>query len=140
MDNTETIQEALKALALSLKKAREKILKLEEPQKRVTFEECHTKKTLYDELGKATDRLNANQRTLSHLLLMKEQLRQLRRTVRQDVTIPSTIRQSYAAQLEDHEKHLQDLIDASQALVKGLEQTTRFYNGFSYLASSHYLN
>lgn len=140
MDNAETIQVALRVLAASLKRAREKILKLEEPQKRLSFEEVQKKKQLYDELGKATDRLNANQRTLSHLILTKEQLRQLKRTVRQDTAIPLSLRNSYLAQIEDHEKHLQDLIDASEALVKGLEQMTRYYNGFSYLASSHYLN
>lgn len=138
-NNLSQISQALELLNDSLKKAKAKILKLEEPQKRLSFEDIRQKKALYDELGKATDRLNANQRTLSHLILTREQLRQMRRQIRSDATIPVSIKQSLVARVEDLDASITDLIEASKALEKGLEQMTRYYNNFSYLASSHYL-
>jgi len=137
-NNPSTVTDAISALSELLDKARTKIIKLEECQKTIPFANLKSREVLYRELATASERLNANQRTLSCLTRTKAQIRALRGKCRADSF--SSLRQAGMLQIDELERSVQELIEATRALEKGFETHCRFLHTAQFIMSSQYLN
>lgn len=122
-----------------LDKARAKVDQLESSQRTRPFGDLKSREVLYRELATATERLNANQRTLSALTRTKSQLRALRSKLKSDQSY-SALRQAYMLQIDELDRSLLELVEASRALEKGFEAQCRFLHTTQWLVSSQYFN